>query len=170
MIPDALRPVLNLAVGVSLGFLVAWGFFARFSNKSGSAPVSPELTSTPSLASALPTATPKPVDENIVTETNSVASVSPSPASSGQRNGLPQGVTQDALNYNKELYRKYPGLRPPLINTDGRDLGPEAREQMQAPPTMLPNPTPSPGVSVSPFPLVLPNKPAIQSTSPLPSQ
>jgi hypothetical protein len=92
-----------------------------------------------------------------------LSSASPTP----QQNGLPLGVTQDALNYNRELYRKYPGLKPPLINSDGRDLGPEARVQMQAPPTMLPTPTPSPGVSVSPFPLVMPNKPAIQSASAL---
>jgi hypothetical protein len=171
MIPDSLRPVLNVAAGLVVGFLVAWGLFERLSTKSGGASVLPapvsSAASSPQLA---PSSSPRRADEDVVTEANPSATVSPSPSATGQQNGLPLGVTRGALNYNKELYQKYPGLKPPLINTDGRDLGPEARRQFEGPPNMLPNVSASPAVSVKPFMLVVPNKPSDQSASPFSTQ
>jgi hypothetical protein len=163
----SLRPVLTLGMGILVGLLIAWGVFGRSSIGSPNTPV--VSAATPNQSGLQAGASTTAIERALTFEAKPSASVSSSSSPSPQVNGLPLGVTPGALSYNKELYQKYPGLKPPLVNTDGRDLGPEARQQMQAPPTMLPNPTPSPGVSVSPFPLVLPNKPAIQSTSPLPS-
>jgi hypothetical protein len=175
MIPDSLRPILFLAAGLLVGFLVAWGLFERLSTKSGGG--SGLQTATSSVSSAPDTrgrppfqARPSPgtAEENVGTEDNPSAMVSASPSAIAQQNGLPPGLTEDALKYNKELYQKYPGLKPPQINADGRDLAPEATQQLQAPPTLLASPTPGPAVSVSPLPLVLPNRPSFQSASPLP--
>lgn len=155
MIADSLRPILFMVAGLVVGFLVAWALFERLSTKSVGASVLPAPTSStaysPGARGRAPSqvtsnANPRPTEENVATEANPSATVSPSPSAVVQQNGLPLGVTQDALNYNKELYQKYPGLNPPQINTDGRDLGAEATQQMQDPPTMLP--TPSRSVSV----------------------
>jgi hypothetical protein len=164
----SLRPVLTLGAGIVIGILIAWGVFGRSS--IGSPNTSVVAAATPNQSGFQAGASTTAIEQAVTLKAKPSASAFSSSSSGPQVNGLPLGVTQDALNYNKELYNKYPGLKPPLINTDGRDLGPEAKQQMQAAPTLLPNPPPSPGVSVSPFPLVLPNKPAIQSTSPLPSQ
>lgn len=168
MIPDSLRPFINLIAGLVIGFLVAWGLIERFSAKPSSVPVLPEAASTPLSPQIVVTATPKPADGNVIAEVGASASASASPlATNGQQDGLPLGVSREALNYNKELYQRYPGLKPPLINTDGRDLGPEATQQLRAPPTMLL--TPTPGASVRPFPLVTPNTQWDQPASPLPT-
>jgi hypothetical protein len=166
----SLRPILTLGAGIVIGLLIAWGVFGRNSIRSPNTPVMSATTPNQSVLQAGASSTPASIQQTLTLEAKPSASASSSSSPAPQVNGPPLGVTQDALNYNKELYNKYPGLKPPLVNTDGRDLGPEARQQMQAPPTMLPTPTPGPGVSVSPFPLALPNKPAIQSISPLPSQ
>jgi hypothetical protein len=166
----SLRPILTLGAGIVIGLLIAWGVFGRSSIGSPNTPVVSAATPNQYGLQAGASTIPVAIQQALTLEAKPSASASSSSSPAPQVNGLPLGVTQDALHYNKDLYNKYPGLKPPLVNTDGRDLGPEARQQMQAPPTMLPNPTPSPGVSVSPFPLVLPNKPAIQSTSPLRSQ
>jgi hypothetical protein len=171
MITDSLRPILFVAAGMVVGFLVAWGLFERLSSKSAGASVLPAPTSLTASSQQLTSkASRSPTEENVATETNPSEMVSPSASPVVQGNELPLGVTQDSLNYNKELYQKYPGLNPPQINTDGRDLAPEASQQMQAPPILLSNPTPSPEVSASPFPLVLPNRPSAQSALPLPKQ
>jgi hypothetical protein len=46
-----------------------------------------------------------------------------------QPNGLPVGVTQDAGI--SEAYQQLPGIQPPLINRDGRDMGQEAIQMLQ---------------------------------------
>jgi hypothetical protein len=164
------RSILTLGVGIVIGLLIAWEVFGRSSIGSPNTPVVPAAAPNQPELQTGASITPPAIERALTLEAKPSASASSSSSPASQVNGLPLGVTKDALNYNKELYQKYPALKPPLVNTDGRDLGPEARQQLQAPPIMLPNPTPSPGVSVSPFPLVLPNKPAIQSTSLLPSQ
>jgi hypothetical protein len=164
------RSILTLGLGIVIGLLIAWGVFGRSSTGPSNIPVVSSAAPNQSELQTGHPVTPPAIEQALTLEGKPSASVSSSSSPAPQVSGLPLGVTKDALTYNKELYQKYPGLKPPLVNTDGRDLGPEARQQIQAPPTMLPNPTPSPGVSVSPFPLVLPNKPAIQPMSPLPSQ
>ena len=147
MIPASVRPVITLAGGVVIGLLIAWGLFGRFSIGS------PNSATTPNQVAVQPTASPTP---SVAEETN-VADVKPSPFASAspeaQITGLRSGVTQAALNYNKEIYSKYPGLQPPVINTDGRYLGTEALQRLQQPPTMLANPGGAPLVPATPAPL-----------------
>ena len=168
-----------MAAGLVVGFLVAWGLFERLSTRSADAVcfVGAASSTAYSLGArgrapsqVTSDAIPRPTEENIATEANPSAAVSPSPSAVVQQNGLPLGVTQDALNYNKELYQKYPGLNPPQINTDGRDLGTGATQQI-AGATNHASYTTSLGVSlVRPFPLVFPNRPAVNLSSPLPNQ
>jgi hypothetical protein len=143
MISVSLRPIGTLGIGIVLGLLIALGVFGRSSIGSTNAPVSTSVTPSQSElpVAALATASP---NEGVLTNLASPSS-SALPASSPlpQSNGLPLGVTQNALNYNKELYNKYPGLQPPLINTDGRNLGPEATKGIEGPRTMLPYVGPS---------------------------
>lgn len=166
MIAAALRPALTLTAGMAIGFLLAWGLSGHFSSKSESASVSPIAASSPLLPQVVATSTPDFADEKTTNEVNPAPALSPTSSPDGQQTGLPLGVTRDALNYNRALYQKYPGLKPPLINTDGRDIGPEAKEKMQASPTLLPNPGSGPEASVSPFALPTPRSPGSPSPAP----
>jgi hypothetical protein len=149
IIPDSFRFLLTLAAGIVIGLLIALGVFKAFS--TGSTLVGP--TATPDQAGSRPSAavTPLVAEKTDLVETTPMPAGSTSPVE--QENGLPPGVTREALNYNKEIYQKYPGLQPPHINTDGRSLGPEAIKSFQTSPTMLANPLPSPISSVTPAPL-----------------
>lgn len=159
MTPASVRPILTLGGGVIIGLLIAWGL-GHLSTASPNAALTPSTTPTQVALQTKASPSPSPAEETVV------AQVKPSPSQSGsvsaesQLNGLPFGVTQSALNYNKKLYNKYPGLQPPLINTDGRNLGPEAIQRLQGPITMLANPggTPlspaTPAQSAHQFPLL----------------
>jgi hypothetical protein len=46
-----------------------------------------------------------------------------------QPNGLPLGVVKNP--FNPEVYKKLPGVQPPTINYDGRDMTAEAMSMMQ---------------------------------------
>lgn len=134
----SLRPMVMLGAGVVIGLLIAWGLFGGFSIGSGNA--AGTLAATPSQLGVEPavSATPSATAEAAVVEANPSPSGSASSSPTTQSNGLPLGVTKDAVNYNKEIYSRYPGLQPPVINTDGRNLGAEATQRMEGPPTMLP--------------------------------
>jgi hypothetical protein len=67
-----------------------------------------------------------------------------------QSNGLPLGVRPNTTNM--ELYKRLPGAQPPLINYDGRDLGPEALQMIQSPRPTLAFPGVNPNASVTPMP------------------
>ena len=73
----------------------------------------------------------------------------PKPTMAFQANGLPVGVTADAGK--SEVYKRLPGVQPPLINRDGRDLGPEATQMLE---TRVETPFPGglPSVSATPMP------------------
>jgi hypothetical protein len=151
IIPDSLRFVLTLAAGIVIGLLIALGLIKGFS--SGSATTLAGPTTTQAQARLQPSAAATPE----VTEKTELVDATPTPAGGGssaeEQNGTPPGVTRQALDYNKDIYQKYPGLQPPHINTDGRNLGPEAIKSYQSSPTMLANPLPSPSGSVTPAPL-----------------
>jgi hypothetical protein len=66
-----------------------------------------------------------------------------------QANGLPVGVTPDAGI--SDAYKKLPGIQPPLINRDGRDIGPEAIQMLQNRQEM-PYPGGIPSASATPMP------------------
>ena len=54
----------------------------------------------------------------------------PTPKMVLQANGLPIGVTPDAGVPNPDVYNRLPGVQPPLINRDGRDIGQEAIQML----------------------------------------
>ena len=76
----------------------------------------------------------------------------PTPKMVFQANGLPVGVTKDAGIANPEVYNRMPGLQPPLINRDGRDLGPEAVQMLQNLQEEKPFPGGIPSASATPMP------------------
>jgi hypothetical protein len=158
MIPVSLRPILTLGGGVAIGLLIGWGVVGHFSMMPSNSPVTPAPT--PNQDALQPTASPTPsaAEPPVVAEVKSSPSASASPSPAPQGSGLPLGVTQAALNYNTEIYSKYPGLQPPVINTDGRHLGPEATQRITGPATMLANPggTPLPSATPAPFPSIAP--------------
>jgi hypothetical protein len=76
----------------------------------------------------------------------------PTPKMVLQPNGLPVGVTKDAGIVNPEVYKRLPGVQPPLINRDGRDLGPEALQMLQNLQEEKPFPGGIPSASATPMP------------------
>jgi len=72
-----------------------------------------------------------------------------------QPNGLPVGVVKNP--YDPEVYKRLPGVRPPIINYDGRDMKAEALSMMQTPREPVPMPgltaqQQSPGAPAQPRP------------------
>jgi hypothetical protein len=76
----------------------------------------------------------------------------PTPKMVLQANGLPVGVTPDAGIPNPEVYKRLPGLQPPLINRDGRDMGQEAIQMMETHQEETPFPGGIPSASATPMP------------------
>lgn len=76
----------------------------------------------------------------------------PKPTMAFQANGLPVGVTPDAGVVNPEVYSRLPGVQAPLINRDGRDLGPEAVQMLQTHREETPFPGGIPSASATPMP------------------
>jgi hypothetical protein len=71
-----------------------------------------------------------------------------------QANGLPVGVTPDAGQ--SDAYKQLPGIQPPLINRDGRDMGPEAIQMlMNRQEVPYPGVVPSASATPIPFPKTL---------------
>jgi hypothetical protein len=76
----------------------------------------------------------------------------PTPKMTLQANGLPIGVTPDAGIPNPEVYKRLPGLQPPLINRDGRNMGQEAIQMMETRQEETPFPGGIPSASATPMP------------------
>jgi hypothetical protein len=76
----------------------------------------------------------------------------PTPKMVLQANGLPVGVTPDAGIPNPEVYKRLPGLQPPLINRDGRDMGQEAIQMLETHQEETPFPGGIPSASATPMP------------------
>lgn len=98
----------------------------------------------------------------------------PTPKMVLQANGLPVGVTPDAGKPDPDVYKRLPGLQPPLINRDGRDIGPEAVQMLQThqEETPFPGGIPSASARPIPFPLTVEEANRLQqgSASPSPAQ
>jgi hypothetical protein len=76
----------------------------------------------------------------------------PTPKMVLQENGLPVGVTTDAGVGNPEVYNRLPGVQPPLINRDGRDMSQEALQMLATHQTETEFPGGLPSVSATPIP------------------
>lgn len=59
-----------------------------------------------------------------------------------QPNGLPLGLVKDP--FNPEVYKKLPGVQPPTINYDGRDMTAEGTALIQTPREPIPMPGSAP--------------------------
>jgi hypothetical protein len=95
----------------------------------------------------------------------------PKPTMVLQANGLPVGVTPDAGI--SDAYKRLPGIQPPLINRDGRDLGPEALQMLQNRQEVpFPGGVPSASATPMPFPSSVEeaNRQAQSYSSPSPVQ
>lgn len=165
MVVSNLRPFLLFVAGAGAGVLVMWGIQSR--NQ-----VNPELVSrgTPiaaispghgggvqigaddsddsALANASGTPNPAPVNRMPIPKTLKTG------APRLQANGLPLGVTADAVNM--DVYKRLPGIQPPVVNYDGRDMSQEALNAFNTArePTVFPGTEQfvAPGASVTPMP------------------
>lgn len=172
MVVPNLRPLLLVIAGAAVGSLVTYGLLIRPAVVSGDAA---QLEHAPKTLKA-PSATPQNQEnaDNLAAlnagteetggsgeETNSPIQASlaarqhvpmqpvPKATMAFQANGLPVGVTPDAGQ--SDVYKRLPGIQPPLINRDGRDLGPEAI-QMQMNRQEIPYPGVVPSSSATPIP------------------
>jgi hypothetical protein len=132
-----------LAIGLVCCGLLVWGFVGRNSKAQRNHP-----EPTPNVA-LLPVATPTPMADRpsespspeVVAVVTPQASATPVVQQSQQTGTLPLGVSPNAVN--PEVYKKLPGVQPPLINHDGRDMGPEALNMLKT----RREPVPMPGLS-----------------------
>jgi hypothetical protein len=153
MISSPIRLTVLYAGGIAIAGLLVWGVFGRSPKELANVVVTPATTPSPALTNPQGTSVSEPTGQNIAAQPEPTARAIPS--SSPGTNGLPLGVTKEATEYNKEVYAKLPGVKPPVINTDGRNLGPEAIAALQASRTPVPFPGtnfPAAQGSVSPIP------------------
>ena len=156
MLQSHLSPLLLVTAGVAAGVLLTWGLM---NHNHQAEPVTPSTS--PALALGQPTParsrqSPEPVESSeraTGTPSNTEAAVQPTPppkAIARHYTGLPLGVRPNAVNM--DVYKRLPGVQPPLINTDGRDLGPEAIQMLEMNRPAQPFPGVNPNVSVTPMP------------------
>jgi hypothetical protein len=159
MFESSLRPLLLVTAGAVVGGLIAWGIMNRSEQARSAAPeATPALTDqrvvTPPAqkqdSEALePSETVSPSAETA----NAQPTASPAPSANttvAESNGLPLGVKPNTTNM--EIYKRLPGAQPPLIDYDGRNLGPEAIQMLESPRETLPFPGANPNVSITPMP------------------
>ena len=136
-----MRSFAILAIGLVCCGLLVWGLVGRNSKAERTQP-----EPTPSVA-LLPVATPtadRPIESpspEVVALVTPQASATPMIQQRQQTGTLPLGVSPNAVN--PEVYKKLPGVQPPLINYDGRDIGPEALNMLKT----TREPVPMPGLS-----------------------
>ena len=156
MLQSHLGPLLLVTAGAAAGVLLTWGLMS-YNHQAQPATPSPS----PALAFEQPTParshqSPHPVESSErarETPSNTEAAVQPTPsptASARKYTGLPLGVRPGAVNM--DVYKRLPGVQPPLINTDGRDLGPEAIQMLETNRPAQPFPGANPNVSATPMP------------------
>jgi hypothetical protein len=175
MLISNFRPLLLVLAGAAVGVLLTFGIMSQRTSNQTSAReqnVPPRTLAAPSPTPGEQTVTEAPrvqaldPGDNISEETidpkvaetvklgqNKVPMRPvPTPKMVLQPNGLPVGVTEDAGIANPEVYKRLPGVQPPLINRDGRDLGPEAIQMLQSLQEEKPFPGGIPSASATPMP------------------
>ena len=177
MLLSYLRPLLLVVAGAAVGGLVAWGLLSRSpQSRTTTAQATPAVypQATPAV---YPQTTPpefqtesepellRPANvagtpETLEPPADIAAQPMPMPSLAPARpplqsNGLPLGVSPDAVNM--DIYKRLPGVQPPVINQDGRDLGPEAIQMLQTNRPEVPFPGMNPNGPVTP--LALPKTP-----------
>ena len=177
MLLSYLRPVLLVVGGAAVGGLVAWGLLSRSPQSRATTAQATPAGFPRATPAVYPQTTPTEFQKENEPELLSPANVAGTPETSEppahiaaqhmatapmaparpplQSNGLPLGVSPDAVNM--DVYKRLPGVQPPLINRDGRDLGPEAIQMMQINRPEVPFPGTNPNVPLTP--LALPKTP-----------
>jgi hypothetical protein len=171
MVVSTLRPLLLLLAGAVFGSLITFGLLSLNRNAAVQASVGQSELLPPKTLRA-PSGNEQDEDEpgNAAT-TNAETEGSDSQVQAAlklaqqkvpmrpipkatmvlQANGLPVGVTSDAGI--SEAYKQLPGVQPPLINRDGRDIGPEAIQMLENRQEVLfPGGIPSASATPMPFP------------------
>jgi hypothetical protein len=172
-----LRPLLLLLAGAAVGSLVTFGVLSRKPSIQANNSVSevpPKTLKAPSPAKEESgedsVNTPASANNEEASDPQDPANLAaqaqlqalqkqhvpirpvPTPKMVLQANGLPVGVTPDAGIPNPEVYKRLPGLQPPLINRDGRDMGQEAIQMMETHQEETPFPGGIPSASATPMP------------------
>jgi hypothetical protein len=174
MVFSTLRPLLLVLVGAAVGSLITFGVLnhqtprnadlARLAHPpetlrapSAEAKGEESLDDTPD-----PTADRQDASDSQVNPTVQAALEAakkhvpiqplPTPKMVLQANGLPVGVTPDAGVVNPDVYRRLPGVQPPLVNRDGRDMSQEALQMLATHQTETEFPGGLPPVSATPMP------------------
>ena len=171
-----LRPLLLLLAGAAFGALITFGLLSRKTSVQTNNAVSevPPKTlkapspaqeesgedsgNTPALANNEEASDPEdPVNlpaqaQQALQKQHVPIRPVPTPKMALQANGLPVGVTPDAGIPNPEVYKRLPGLQPPLINRDGRDMGQEAIQMLETHREETPFPGGIPSASATPMP------------------
>jgi hypothetical protein len=169
------RPLLLMLAGAALGCLLTFGIMSqRTPNQTSAmepnvpprtlaalspAPVEQTVAEAPRVRAPDPendiseeAIDPKVLDAVKLGQNKVPIRPVPTPKMVLQSNGLPVGVTKDAGIVNPEVYNRLPGVQPPLINRDGRDLGPEALQMLQNLQEEKPFPGGIPSASATPMP------------------
>jgi hypothetical protein len=170
---STLRPLLLVVAGAVVGSLITFGVLSQQSSTRERL-VRSELTPTTSPAVSPSADREENKNQSLLSddaessgaeETNSQVQAAieaakehvpmrpiPKATMAFQANGLPVGVTPNAGVVDPEVYNRLPGVQPPLINRDGRDLGPEALQMLQTHQEETPFPGGIPSASATPMP------------------
>jgi hypothetical protein len=138
--------ILVIAAGIAVGGLVVW---KSHSNRHQVEPkqTKPVTSLTDEKREAVPPPSETPAEATAPAPlARTDPDSEPTPAKTEepkQGNALPPGVSADAVN--PEVYKKLPGVQPPIINDDGRDMSAEALSMLKT----KGEPVPMPGSSRS---------------------
>lgn len=180
MVVSTLRPLLLVLAGAAVGSLLTFGLLNRHKTPRNDDSVqvahAPETLRAPSAKTKgddNPDNTPRLADTQDTADSDESLSPAaqatleaakkhvpirplPTPKMVLQENGLPVGVTPDAGVGNPEVYNRLPGIQPPLINRDGRDMSQEALQMLATHQTETQFPGGLPTVSASATPMPFP--------------
>lgn len=178
MVVSTFRALLLVSAGAAVGSLITFGLLNRHQTPRDDGPVklahAPETLRAPSTKTKgddNPDNTPGLADTQDTSDSAESLNPAmqaaleaakkhvpvrplPTPKMVLQENGLPVGVTPDAGVGNPEVYSRLPGVQPPLINRDGRDMSQEALQMLAThqTETQFPGGLPSDSATPMPFP------------------
>jgi hypothetical protein len=154
MTVSQLRPLLFFGAGAAVTSLIFLGLTSR---QQPAQQTNLAATGTPSQEGKKAAPSPSTTSDIVAADTP-IAEASPSPTveaklakpSASQSTNLPLGLRPDAVNM--DVYKKLPGVQPPLINWDGRNIGPEAIQMLETHRPEVPFPGTNPNATVAPMP------------------
>jgi hypothetical protein len=177
MVVSTWRPLLLVLAGAAVGSLITFGLLSHRTSGNGDSaqPAHPPETlrapsaeakeedsphDTPGLTADQQEDADSQADLNPAVQATLEAAKKhvpirplPTPKMVLQANGLPVGLAPDAGVGNPDVYNRLPGVQPPLINRDGRDMSQEALQMLETHQTETQFPgLPSASASATPIP------------------